>query len=106
MLKKSMKRRDFLKKASGAALSATGVLVMAKSLRGDFEIPDPCNGWYINEECIACDMCVPECPVEAIYEEDQIYHIDQEVCVGLSCNICALLCPTEAVVRCPIEVEK
>ncbi|CDM66679.1 ferredoxin family protein [Pyrinomonas methylaliphatogenes] len=24
------------------------------------------------EACIDCDVCVPECPVEAIYPEDQV----------------------------------
>ena len=24
------------------------------------------------EECIDCDVCVPECPVDAIYPEDQL----------------------------------
>ena len=24
------------------------------------------------EECIDCDACVPECPVEAIYSEDEL----------------------------------
>jgi ferredoxin len=24
------------------------------------------------EECIDCDICVPECPVDAIYPEDQV----------------------------------
>jgi NAD-dependent dihydropyrimidine dehydrogenase PreA subunit len=28
---------------------------------------------YIDpEECIDCGACVPECPVEAIYEEDEV----------------------------------
>jgi len=28
---------------------------------------------YINpEECIDCEACVPECPVEAIFHEDNV----------------------------------
>ena len=27
----------------------------------------------INDECIACDACVPECPNEAITEGDPLY---------------------------------
>nr|WP_299460840.1 ferredoxin family protein [uncultured Gimesia sp.] len=28
---------------------------------------------YINpDECIDCEACVPECPVEAIYHEDNV----------------------------------
>ncbi len=32
----------------------------------------------INEECIACGACEPECPEEAISEGDEIYVIDPE----------------------------
>ncbi len=35
----------------------------------------------INEECIACGACEPECPVEAISEGDDIFVIDPDVCV-------------------------
>lgn len=28
---------------------------------------------YINpDECVCCDLCVPECPVDAIFNEDDI----------------------------------
>ena len=28
---------------------------------------------FINpEECICCNLCVPECPVEAIYDEEDV----------------------------------
>jgi len=31
------------------------------------------NILYINpEECIDCEACVPECPVEAIFHEDNV----------------------------------
>jgi ferredoxin len=30
------------------------------------------------EECIDCDLCVPECPVEAIYPEDEVPSEQQE----------------------------
>ncbi len=36
----------------------------------------------INEECIACGACIPECPTESISEGDGIlYVIDQATCV-------------------------
>ena len=34
----------------------------------------------INEECISCGACEPECPNEAITEGDDIYEIDADLC--------------------------
>jgi len=34
----------------------------------------------INEECINCDVCEPECPNEAISQGDSIYVIDPNKC--------------------------
>lgn len=34
----------------------------------------------ITTACINCDMCLPECPNEAIYEGAKIYEIDTERC--------------------------
>ena len=39
---------------------------------------------YINpEECIDCEACVPECPVEAIFHEDDVPD-DQESYIELN----------------------
>lgn len=35
----------------------------------------------INEKCISCGACEPECPVNAISEGDDIYVIDPDACV-------------------------
>ena len=35
----------------------------------------------INDGCINCDMCEPECPTEAIAMGDDIYEINQDKCV-------------------------
>ncbi len=53
----------------------------------------------INEECIACGSCEPECPVEAISEPDDgdIYVIDQDLCT--ECGSCIDVCPTEAIIE-------
>jgi ferredoxin len=57
----------------------------------------------ITEDCIACGVCEPECPVEAISEGDEFYVIDPDVCV--ECEgyhdepQCAYVCPSEAVVK-------
>jgi len=54
----------------------------------------------INEDCIACDACLPECPNEAITEGDPIYVIDPDKCtecVGFFDEPqCAAVCPTDA----------
>jgi ferredoxin len=49
----------------------------------------------INDECIACGSCVPECPVEAISEGDPIYTIDPVKCTD--CGACVEVCPVEAI---------
>ena len=35
----------------------------------------------INEDCISCGACVPECPTESITEGDTIYVINAATCV-------------------------
>lgn len=50
--------------------------------------------YKIGDECIACGACVPECPVEAIFEDDGKFVIDEEKCID--CGACASACPVEA----------
>jgi len=56
---------------------------------------------YINEECINCGACEPECPVEAISEGEEYYVIDPNVCV--ECEgyhdepQCKEVCPVECI---------
>jgi NAD-dependent dihydropyrimidine dehydrogenase PreA subunit len=50
--------------------------------------------YTINENCIACGQCKPECPVEAI-SEGSPFIIDAEKCT--SCGLCAAVCPTSAI---------
>ncbi|MFQ5328369.1 MAG: YfhL family 4Fe-4S dicluster ferredoxin [Thermodesulfobacteriota bacterium] len=56
----------------------------------------------ITEDCVACDVCRPECPVDAISEGEDIYIIDSEVCVECKGYFddpkCADVCPTDACV--------
>lgn len=49
----------------------------------------------INEECILCGACEPECPQEAISEGPEIYVIDPEKCTD--CGDCVEVCPSEAI---------
>lgn len=49
--------------------------------------------YVITDECIACGVCLPECPVDAISEGD-IYVIDADACID--CGACANVCPVDA----------
>lgn len=49
----------------------------------------------INDDCISCGSCEPECPVDAITEGDSTYAIDPEICID--CGACAEVCPVEAI---------
>ncbi|HLR21504.1 MAG TPA: 4Fe-4S binding protein [Tissierellaceae bacterium] len=49
--------------------------------------------YYIDDNCIACGVCEPECPTEAISEGD-IYEIDSDECID--CGACAEVCPTDS----------
>lgn len=59
----------------------------------------------INDECVACGECEPECPVEAITEGDPIYVIDPKKCVECVGHFdepqCVNVCPTDACVPDP-----
>jgi len=53
----------------------------------------------ITEDCVACGVCLPECPVSAISEGD-IYVIDPKVCVECKGYYdspkCSEVCPVDA----------
>ena len=49
----------------------------------------------ISSECIRCGACVPECPVEAIYEGEEQYHINPDMCTD--CGSCVDVCPVDAI---------
>jgi len=52
--------------------------------------------YKINDSCVACGSCQPECPVEAISEGD-IYKIDADKCID--CGACAAVCPANAIAQ-------
>jgi len=48
------------------------------------------------EDCIACGICISQCPTEAISEDaDGKAIIDPELCIA--CGICANVCPVDAI---------
>ena len=59
----------------------------------------------INEDCVNCGVCEPECPNEAITEGDDIFIIDPELCtecVGFYDEPqCEVVCPVECCVDDP-----
>ncbi|RJP80942.1 MAG: ferredoxin [Candidatus Zixiibacteriota bacterium] len=57
----------------------------------------------INEECINCGACEPECPVSAISEGENIYVIDESVCVDCVGHFdsprCIEYCPVDCIIQ-------
>ncbi len=57
--------------------------------------------FVITDECIACGVCVPECPNNAISEGD-IYVIDPSLCTEcygyFDTQQCASVCPVDCCV--------
>ena len=49
----------------------------------------------ISEECLACGVCMDECPVEAISEGDDIFIINPAECTD--CGSCSEVCPNDAI---------
>ncbi len=56
--------------------------------------------YVITDECIACGLCLEECPAEAISEGEDKYVINPDLCTD--CGSCADICPVEA----PVPVEE
>lgn len=50
--------------------------------------------YVINNDCIACGACEPECPVNCISAGDPIFVIDGDLCID--CGNCANVCPVDA----------
>ena len=63
----------------------------------------------INEECVNCGVCEPECPNEAISEGEDIYVIDPHKCtecVGFYDEPqCVDVCPVDCIVTDPDNTE-
>ncbi len=57
----------------------------------------------INEECISCGACEPECPTDSITEGDEIYVIDPKTCIECEGHFdepqCIEVCPVDCIVK-------
>lgn len=52
--------------------------------------------YQITDDCIACGVCQPTCPVDAIEEGDPIYVITDDC---IDCGACQAVCPTDAIIE-------
>lgn len=56
---------------------------------------------FITDECINCDVCEPVCPNEAIFQGDEIYQINPDLCtecVGhFDAPQCQQVCPISCI---------
>ena len=63
----------------------------------------------INDECINCDVCEPECPNSAITQGDEIYEIDPNLCTECIGHFdepqCIEVCPVDCILVDPDNEE-
>jgi ferredoxin len=63
----------------------------------------------INDECINCDVCEPECPNSAITQGDEIYEIDLNLCTECVGHFdeptCIEVCPVDCILVDPDNIE-
>ena len=63
----------------------------------------------ITDECINCDVCEPACPNEAIYQGQEIYEIDSDLCTECVGHYdepqCISVCPVDCIPLNPNVVE-
>jgi ferredoxin len=63
----------------------------------------------ITDECINCDVCEPVCPNEAIYQGQDIYEINPDLCTECVGHFdqpqCVEVCPIDCIPLNPEVVE-
>ena len=63
----------------------------------------------INDECVNCGVCEPECPNGAISEGDEFYEIEADKCTECVGHFdeaqCIEVCPVECIVKDPDNEE-
>ena len=64
---------------------------------------------FITDECINCDVCEPVCPNEAIYQGQEIYEINPNLCTECVGHFetpqCVEICPIDCIPQDPNYVE-
>lgn len=64
----------------------------------------------IDDECINCDVCEPECPNGAITQGEEIYEINPELCTECVGHYdlpqCVEVCPVDCIDKDPAFVEE
>jgi ferredoxin len=64
----------------------------------------------IDDECINCDVCEPECPNGAISQGEEIYVINPELCTECVGHFdlpqCIEVCPVDCIDKDPDKVEE
>jgi len=64
----------------------------------------------INEECILCDVCEPECPNGAISRGEDTYVIDPDLCTECVGHHdepqCADVCPINCIKKNPLHTKE
>lgn len=63
----------------------------------------------ITDECINCDVCEPVCPNDAIYEGEEIYEINPDLCTECVGHFdepqCVEICPIDCIPKDPNYAE-
>jgi ferredoxin len=63
----------------------------------------------ITDDCINCDVCLSECPNDAIYVGPEIYEIDKDMCTECVGHYdepqCVEVCPVDCIPKDPHNVE-
>jgi len=63
----------------------------------------------ITDECINCDVCEPECPNAAIYQGEEIYEINPDLCTECVGHYetpqCVDVCPVDCIPKNPDREE-
>lgn len=63
----------------------------------------------ITDECINCDVCEPVCPNDAIYQGQEIYEIDPNLCTECVGHYdepqCVSVCPIDCIPMNPNVIE-
>ena len=63
----------------------------------------------ITDECINCDVCEPVCPNNAIYQGQEIYEIDPNLCTECVGHYdepqCVSVCPIDCIPMNPNVIE-